>query len=308
MFFTIGALLCFVGMVFFVGWALYELIEGGIVSTIVLFVISLVVACCGWWLQTHRIIPTQYVGVTRATFSQELDGLYQSGMVTKPFFGTVYNFPSSSNYERCEQYTPAIKGSYGITIDLCFYYDAGNIDWLAEINKVGSLDANSIMSIWRNNVVGDVARSVKEYTPEALSDNRSEVENAIFENVLPWFNERGIPLLRVSFKNWDFTSDEVAKSFDASIVSQRKITEQTALFEAAKISREREKYEAETSKLVAEWQKEALDVLGFEDKAAVEYLWIKMLSEQGKTPDVLILGTSNVPVSIPLSQTGIISR
>jgi hypothetical protein len=301
MLFTIGAVILFViALVCAVG-AMASFLDEEVAVAVVALVICVVCAGVGLWLQTHRIVNTQHVGISRSTFSQELRGLHNPGMRKKPFFGSMHQYPASSNYERCERYTPAIKGSYGINIDLCFYYDVGNVDWLKEVNLTGSLDAGRIMNVWRNSVVGDVAKSVKEYTPEALSDNRAEVERTIFENVSPWFNERGVPLARVSFKNWDFTSAEVAQSFDASIVSQRKITEQTALFEAAKISREREKYEAETSKLVAEWQKEALDVLGFEDKYAVEYLWIKMLSEQDKAPDVLILG-ADTPVAIPVSK------
>ncbi len=280
-------------------WALSEFADrengaAGILSVLMLFFVVPAV-----WFQTHRIVSTQHVGVSKSTMSQKLDGLHSPGIMSKPFLGSVYEYPAASKFEKCERYTPAIKGSYGITIDLCFYYDASTINWITEINRTGSLEAAAIMSVWRNSVVGDVARSVKEYTPEALSDNRAQVELDIFKNVNPWFTERGISLTGVSFKNWNFTSEEVSKSFDTSIVSQRKITEQTALFEAAKISREREKYEAETAKMVAEWQKDALDELGLSGQSAIDYLWIKMLSEQDKAPDVLILGASNVPVSIP---------
>lgn len=301
MFFTIGASVAFLCTIGLLIWALAQMLDNNMGGAGILAVVAITCASTGLWLQTHRIIQTQYVGVSRATFSQELTGLYQAGIMAKPFFGSVYEYPASSNYERCERYTPAIKGSYGITIDLCFYYDTGSVDWLKEINYTGSLNANAIMNVWRNSVVSPVAKSVKEYTPEALSDNRSEVEQTIFENISPWFIERGVPLTRISFKNWNFTSSEVANRFDASIVSQRKITEQVALLEAAKISRKREKYEAETAKLVAEWQKEALDELGLEGQAAIDYLWIKTLSEQGKAPDVLILGTSGVPVSVPVN-------
>lgn len=299
MLFGIGAVVLFVGFVVVLVWALIQFSDNEMIEAIILAGIAIVCFGGGWFFQTYRIVTTQYVGVSKATFSQKLDGLYPAGLVSKPFFGAVYEYPASTSYERCEQYTPAIKGSYGITLDLCFYYDTSHVDWLKEIHRTGSLDANYIMGVWRNSVVGDVAKSVKDYTPEALSDNRSEVEQSIFENISPWFNERGVSLVRVSFKNWDFTSEEVAKSFDASIVSQRKITEQTALFEAAKISRERELYEAETAKFVAERQKESLNLLDLEGDAAVQYLWIKALAENNKMPDVLILGASNVPVSIP---------
>ena len=94
----------------------------------------------------------------------------------------------------------------------------------------------------------------------------------------------------------------MAEAFDESIVSQRKIAEQAALLKAAKISREREEYEAETAKLVATWQKEALNELNLEGQAAVDYLWIKYLTEKDETPDVLILGVAGAPVAIPLPE------
>lgn len=301
MVFTLAAIvLSLVGIAFLI-WAIFLFAEKENGTAGITGFIGLVFIVGGTWFQTHRIVPVNHVGVSRSTFSQDLQGLHEPGIASKPFFGSMYQYPASTRYEKCEQYTPAIKGSYGIVLDLCFYYNTGQVDWLEEIYSTGSLNAGSIMGVWRNSIVGDVARSIKKYTPEALSDNRAEVERAIFENVSPWFDERGVPLTGISFKNWDFASAEVAKAFDESIVSQRRITEQTALYEAAKISRDRETFEAETARLVAERQKEALNTLGLSGQAAVDYLWIKLLGEQGKAPDVLILnGTSNVPVSIPL--------
>lgn len=299
--FTIFAVLLFLASVALLIWGFFQFIgERDVKGGSILLILGLICGFGGFWFQTHTIVPTQHIGVSKDTFSQKLRGHYPSGIMAKPFFSSVYRFPSSSGFERCEQYTPAIKGSYGITLDLCFYYDTGNVDWVTEINRTGSLDANFIMNVWRNSVVGNVAKSVKDYTPEELNDERFAVEQSLYANILPWFSERGVPLSSVSFKNWDFTSAEVGASFDASIVSQRKITEQSALFEAAKISRERELYEAETSRLVAEMQKETLNLLGFEGNDAVQYLWQKSMSEGNKVPDVLILGNSDVPVTVPV--------
>jgi hypothetical protein len=302
MLFGISAVVLFVVFVALALWALYELTDMNSGRAAVIGFFAIVCLVLGIWLQTHRIVPTQHIGISKAAMSQELRGPLSNGLAKKPFWGSVHLYPASTNYERCETYTPALKGSYGITVDLCFYYDTASVDWLKEINRTGSLDANHIMNVWRNSIVGDVSKSVKEYTPEELSDKRAQVEESIFKNVSPWFEKRGILLTNVSFKNWDFTSQEVAKSFDESIVSQRKITEQTALLEAAKISRQREMYEAETAFMVAEQQKESLNVLGLEGDAAVQYLWIKVMSENEKTPDVLILGSGETPVSIPVSQ------
>ena len=296
--FTIFAVVLFVvtvGLTFAALSAIVESETGGAIGFSAAGILCLIGALL---FQTHTIIPAQSVGITKNSISQQLAGPMSPGVVSKPFFGKLYYYPWAASYEQCRPYTPALKGSYGITVDLCFYFNTQQVDWLQEVNRTGTLKAEEIINVWGNSVVGAVARSVKDYTPEELSDNRSEVESAIYENVLPWFTERGIPLTRVSFVNWDFTSPEVAKSFDESIVSQRRITEQTALFEASKISREREMYEAETSRMVAETQRESLNALGLEGDAAVQYMWIRMMQDANKVPDVVILGSSEQPVSI----------
>jgi hypothetical protein len=299
-------------------WALLELFTivlfiGGLVWAISLFgeqepktggavlFVSILLLLGTLWLQTHTIIPTQHVGITRNSVTQELKGVYPSGIMSKPFFSSVYAYPASSNRQQCEVYTPAIKGSYGITVDICYYIDASKVDWVAEINATGALNVDDIMGVWRNSIVGDVAKSFKDYTPEQLNEQRFQVEEALKKNVVPWFENRNIPLVDVSFKNWDFTSEEVAKAFDESIVSQRKITEQSALLEAAKVSRQRELYEAETNLLVAQQNSQAFLELGLNTpKSKVDYLWIKMLGENNKLPSTIILQTGNedVPVSV----------
>lgn len=261
---------------------------------------ALLAALASAWLLTHWIVPTQYVGVTRSTISQELDGMYQPGIASRPLLSRTYEYPASDKYERCEVYTPAISGSYGITVDLCFYYDLAKVNWIKEINTTGRLGENVIMDVWRNSVVGRVAEAVKDYTPERLSDNRGEVEAKLFANLKPWFDERGIPLVAISFKNWDFTSSTVGAAFDESIVSQRKIAEQQALYQAAVQSRLREEYEAETARLVATKQRMMLDELGLDGADAVNYLWIKMMIEQDDIPDTVILDTSGVPATVPV--------
>ncbi len=265
----------------------------------VLIILAVVAFAGAFWAQTHRIVSVNHVGVARSSFSQELSGPFPAGVVSKPFFGSVSEFPASTDMERCENFTPAIKGAYGISMDVCFYYNAGAVNWLTEIERTGLVNANGIMAVWRNSIVGDVARTTKDYTPEALSEDRSVVEKAILESVNPWFTERGVELTRLSLKNWDFTDSTVAAAFNEGIVSQRRIAEEAALMSAAELRRNRETYEAETSRMVAETQKQSLDQLGLEGEAAVQYLWIKALLELNKAPDVLILGGGNV--SVPFS-------
>ncbi len=266
----------------------------------VLIILAVVAFAGAFWAQTHRIVSVNHVGVARSSFSQELSGPFPAGVVSKPFFGSVSEFPASTDMERCENFTPAIKGAYGITMDVCFYYNAGAVNWLTEIERTGLVNANGIMAVWRNSIVGDVARTTKDYTPEALSEDRSTVEQAIRESVNPWFTERGIELTRLSFKNWDFTDPTVAAAFNEGIVSQRRIAEEESKLKAAQKSRERELVEAQTALDVAKLQKEALNELGLEGQSAVDYMWIKALIELGKAPDVLILGGGG-NISVPLS-------
>ena len=255
----------------------------------------------GFWFQTHRIVPTQYVGVSKNSITQELDGLYSSGIMKKPLLSSIYYFPASSRFQKCETYTPAIKGGYGVNIDLCFYIDASKVDWISEINKTGSLDANVIMETWRTGVVEEVAQSVKQYMPEQLNENRDLVGFSIYKNVEPWFADRGITLVATEFSNWDFSSEEVGRAFDASIVSQTKVSEQNALLEASKVSRQRQMYEAETGVAVAQKNQEALKALGLNTpESIIDYLWLDWLGRAEKVPNTIILqtGEDKVPVSV----------
>lgn len=200
-------------------YMLFDEYNNNNIPPIILGVVMIGVFIVTGWFQTHYIISNQTVGITKNAFTQKLDFQANSGIITKPFFGSVHMFPSSTSFERCEQYTPSIRGSYGVTVDVCFYYNTSTVNWLEEVKSTGSLNANEIMLVWRNSVVGKVASSVKDYTPEQLSDNRLEVEQAILANVLPWYQERGIELVTISLKDWDFTSPDVAKAFDESIIS-----------------------------------------------------------------------------------------
>ncbi len=100
---------------------------------------------------------------------------------------------------------------------------------------------------------------------------------------------------------WEYVRDPtVAAIFNEGIVSQRRIAEEESKLKAAERSRERELVEAQTALDVAKLQKDALDELGLEGQAAVDYMWIKALIELGKAPDVLILGGGG-NVSVPFS-------
>ncbi len=296
------SIIAFVVALLLLGFAIAEAANKEHVLSGVLVGAATLVLFLGIGFQVLRVIPTQYVGITRSSVTQELAGPYEEGVVLKPFFGTVYHYPASKEFEACYGYNPAIRGSYGIKVNLCHYFNVREVDWLKEINTTGKLDASSIMSTWRNSTVRRVADVFKGYSPELLSQNSPKVEQDLFERLSPWYAERGITLVRVSFANWEFASEQVAKDFDASITKQRRIAEEQSLAEAAKIARQRQLYEAETQLQVAEKQRAALDELGINDDDVVQYMWMKAMTEADKVPDVLILGSSDntqLPVAVP---------
>lgn len=276
----------------------FDRIKYGNAPLITMSLITLFLLGSSIYVQTRTIVPAQTVGITRDRLSQNVNGELNSGIQGKPFFGATYVFPNAESTEYCTQYTPSLKGSYGVTLDVCYYIDTASVNWLTEVQRTGSFDSTAIWNVWRNSVVSDVAEAIKEYTPEQVSANRALVEGRIYENVLPWFNARGVPLERVSLVDWDFTSETVAATFDESIASQRRITEQTALLEAAKLSRERQMYEAETAAIVADAQQQMLTDLGFTGQDAINYLWITLYKEQETTPEMVIVPSgANLAVS-----------
>lgn len=276
---------------------IWAILDGDNGTRVFVGVVAVVLLFGALYAQTHTIVPTQSVGISRNSLSQELSQELPPGLQSKPFFGRIYTFPSSTATEYCTQYNPSLKGSYGVNVDLCYYINTENVNWRNEVESTGSLDSNFIWNVWRNSVVSRVAEAIKTYTPEQVSENRDVVEAKIFENVTPWFNDRGVTVSTVSLVNWDFTSDTVAATFDESIVSQRKITEQAALLEAAKLSRERQLYESDTALQVALAQQEMLNNLGFVGQDAINYLWITLYKEQETAPNMVIV-PSGVDASI----------
>ena len=258
--------------------------------TVVLFGIHI-------WFQTHTVVPTQYVGISRNLITQELGAPQHSGIASKPYLGTMHLFPAAGAGEYQTKYIASLDGSYGVWLDLYLYIDYANIDWRKEIELTGQLGANEIVTTWRNSLSVRVANTVNNMTPETLSEQRAVVESAIYNTMNEWFRERGITLVRVSFDDWDFTSEAVAAAFDESIVSQRKITEQIALLEAAKASRERELYEVETAMLVAQQQAEVFETLGLTGDQIVSYAWIQYFKDENVTPNVFTVGTTPIAVT-----------
>jgi hypothetical protein len=262
-------------------------------------VIAASVACfmIAYMFQTHRIIPRNSVAVFKSTFTQELTEPRPAGIQGKPFFASTHTFPYNTQTEYCDKYTPSIQGGIGVWLEVCFYFDTTNVDWAKEVDTTGSYDASKIMGVWRDSVVSEIATSVKGQTPKNMNVNRANIEASMFESVYPVFNERGVPLTRLVFRDWDFSSDEVAKTYDESITAQARIAEQEALFEASELARKRELFEAETNTLVAQEQSRALDTIGLEGGDAVMWMWQRLYAEQQTVPEMVITN-GGAPVAV----------
>lgn len=250
----------------------------------------------GGLVGTYRVVPTQHVGVSRSLITQELSPVQAEGVIRKPFFGTVHTFPASSNYEKCFSFKPALEGSYEVTTDVCFYIDAAGVDWANEIRLTGHLGAEEIFATWRNQTAVGVADVFRSYAPEGLTADPLAADGALNTTMLEWYESRGVPLNRVTLAYWDFTSAEVAAVFDQSIASRRKVNEQEALLEAARIQRSREIYEVETVRLVAEERQGVYDALGLSAKEAIEYQWILLFEQQERVPSTFIVNMSSNPI------------
>lgn len=255
----------------------------------------------GHWMQTHRVVGVNTVGIAKNTFTQEFTSQQESGLIDKPFFGSVTTYPASTDFEQCDRFTPPIKGSYEIIIDYCGYFDQSQTDWVAEINSTGKFTAKEIMAVWRTGVVGAVSAVVSDKTPDQMNTERAQIEEDIYLAMHSWYAERGIVLNRGAFKFWDFSSEAVGAAYDESIGVQRKVAEQDALFAASEKVRIRELYEAETLQLVGAEQLKAAQIMGISEDDIVEWLWMQYFRESGTAPDYMVLGSGNSEPAIAVS-------
>ena len=266
----------------------------------------------GYWMQTHRVIKANNVGIARNTLTQEFTDIQQAGLINKPFFGQVYSFPASTDYELCERYFPPIEGSYEIYMDVCPYLNLSEVDWLAEIEKTGSFDSDVIMGVWKKGITVDVALVVTDKSPEDMNEKVAQIEAALYENTKSWYEARGIVSNRVVFAYWDFSSEEVGAEYDKSILIRREVTNQDALLEIAQKERILDLYKADTERQVSLFNIETLQLIsteqlvaadnaGIRDEDLLEWLWMNYFRDSGTAPDYMILGGNNSEPAIAVS-------
>lgn len=284
----------------------YGLVEGSLPTGVAGLVLFVVFGGVMWWGQTHVSVPVNTVVVTRNRITQELSEPLHPGLRQKPFFASIHKFPSAGSYPLPANFTPAIEGGIGVTLNTVMYIDTSAVDWAKEIDRVGTLDSAAIMKVWRDSVVRDVAEVVKSKNPSSFNSESLAIQGEIYLAINPWFEGRGIKLHNISLTNWDFTNPEVARAYDQSIEAQAEIARENSLQQAAVVQRERLLYEATTANLVSAEEAKAVDQLGLVTEGAkIQYLWIRAMRENGDLPDNVVLDLSSVSqdgvtVSVPL--------
>lgn len=300
----------FVLVLIFLGLTLAALVEEwGKVGFIVLGLLF-GASSTGWiYSATHRVIPHNNVALT-VTASEVSTKLQGPGLAKKPLLASFRYFPSASQAELCQKYTPSVKGGYGVNIDLCFYFDASGVDWSSMVSRYGTTDTGTIYKRWQNQLSPFIAGSTKEFTPAELTDERAKVSSIIRESITPWFVDESVTLSRVALTNWDFSNPDVGAAFDKAIVYQNLVTEENARKAAAEVSRGRQLYEVETANLVAKEQSKVLVNLSLEDDMAkVQFLFMQQLftNPEALKAVVLNVGGSGTGVSLPSTSAPVVA-
>lgn len=279
-------------------------------ATGVLVLVLALVFGAGWlYAATHRVVPYNARWIVMNTANQTVDGkVREAGITTIPFATfEIHEFPGATAQPFCIDYTPALKEGYEITAHVCGTYDASTLDWQSQYRQHNFLTEGEMLAFWANQSKERVSAAVKGVDYTTITTNRDSVSLAIRNNLAPWFKENGLPVSNIQLSNWDFTSASVkAKVDEASAASLQSTIEQQKL-EAAKISRERQLYEIDTSNLVLSQRGSALQALfgalGITDDNAKAYLAAQMTwSDWLKNPPpgtTVVVGIGNAPVVAP---------
>lgn len=286
------------------------IVEGGwekIIGT-VFFFLGIVFCIWGFFFSmTHRVVPVNERGIVYDATTGSIVGEPRgSGLTSIPFFGSrIVTFPASINYQACQDFTPSVKGGYEVKLTTCFYIDASQVDWVLQFKRYNQFEVAKILEIWRNQVAPNVAGAMKEYTPQQLTYERDTISQVILKSVKPWFDKEGIPVNSVSLVNWDFTNKDVSAAFDQTILANTKQAQEQALFDASKVKRDRELFEADTrvqvANRVATGQKDAMQVLGIKSEEGVlQWFMLQWLQGLPTPPGNLILSLGEkLPVAVP---------
>lgn len=243
--------------------------------------------------------PNDRAVVVESTTGQVIGDVRTPGLTGVPLFGPqVITFPGAQNLEVCNDFTPSVKGGYGVKLTTCFYFNAGSVDWVTQFKRYNRYSFDALKAAWFNQLSPLVAEVVKNVTPQQLTAERGSVAELMLSTMQPWFKKEGILVNSMSLPNWDFSNADVARVFDQTIVAQTAQAQEQAKFDAAQITRKTELYVVETQQLVAAEQWKALNALGITTEAG-RLEWVKLQWLVGAKPLMLIVDTTAGVPAVP---------
>lgn len=260
---------------------------------LVLFAIAVVMMYIFSWSSTHRIVPVNKSAIIVDRSSGEMvGGVIQSGVTKKAWTHKLYLYPSQSSFQWCPQVTPSVRGGAEVIITVCITMDASQINWQKQFLSYNG-DVDTVLDGWlKDSVQSSIAVAISGYEPQQLTNERSNVETAIYDQLLVWLSNNSIPVKSVSLLNWQFTSTDMKATYEASQVSIAKI-------DAARNEQKAAQIQSETASL----RKVSCDSAGFsEQQYCLGFLQLQWLQNLGTLPPNFILslgGNASPAVSIP---------
>lgn len=259
--------------------------------TVLCFVLSL-------WGFTHTVIGVNTKAiVVDKTRGQVIGTMRSSGLTSKPMFATVVEFPGAVNAPVCIDFTPSVKGGYGVKLNTCFFINGNKVDWLSQFTRYNPKDFEALKSTWQSALSPLVAGKVKDYAPDQLTSERAAVANDIKNATSDWFASEQISVTLISLANWDFTNPEVGKIYDSAIAAQAQRSVSEASLDAVET-------QIQVMKSLADGQVATMESLGLmSEDARVKWLTLQYLANLRQAPSAVILDTSgNAVPAIPALQ------
>lgn len=307
---TLLFILLFLGAVVF---ALFLIFEGR--SDALLIVPAVMLVCSVFGLSyslTHRVVPANQRWVVINTLKGEVQGgVRKSGITKMPLIRDIHKYPGAQEQLFCIQYTPALKEGYEIAVDVCGTYDSSVLDWEQMYKAYNFTEEEQLLAHWANQSKEVVRTVFVDVDYSKLTTEIPEVSNQIREKLNFWFQDWGVSVSNVVLKNWDFTSEQVKLQVDKASSASMQKTIESQLLEAAKLARERQLYQVETSNLILKKRglglQDFIESLGIKDDSAKAQIATQMTwySYAENPPEgiqiVLSVGSGgSVPVSIPI--------
>lgn len=245
------------------------------------------------WSSTHRVVPanTSAILINRYT-GQPSPHTLRPGVVEKAWSEQIFAYPGQTSYQWCPEVTPSVKGGAEISAKVCITMDASQIDWRKQYTSYNG-GSDEVLTGWLSaSVQSSIAQAVSQFEPSQLTNERVDVETAIYSQLIPWASENGVPVKSVSLLNWQFTSEKLRAQYEAAQVSVAKVDAANNENAAAKI-------QAQTASERAAACKNA----GFTDQGmCLGFLQLQWLQNLSTLPDNFIIslgGTADPAVSFP---------